>query len=107
LGYFGFRDVKGVSMSELERFRGCYVKVKRDEFRPRTYRIYFEGGLGQMRGANNPSPRVPSPPEAEVEIVEGAASVYWRIPPKSDEDLFTEKTREVALREHQKSENES
>lgn len=94
-------------MSEIERFRGCNIRVKRDEFRPNTYRIYFEGGLGQMRGANNPSPRVPSPPEAEVEIVESEASVYWRIHPKSDENLFTEKASEVALREHRKSENNS
>lgn len=94
-------------MSEIERFRGCNIRVKRDGFRPNTYRIYFEGGLGQMRGANNPSPRVPSPPEAEVEIIEGEASVYWRIHPKADENLFTEKAREVALREHQKSENDS
>ena len=94
-------------MSEIERFRGCNIRVKRDEVRPNAYRIYFEGGLGQVRGANNPSPRVPSPPEAEVEIIEGEASVYWHIPPKSDENLFSEKAREVGLREHQKSENNS
>lgn len=94
-------------MSEIERFRGCYVRVRRDEVRPNTYSVYFEGGLQQMRGLNNPAPRVPSPPEAEVEIVEGEVSVRWRIHPRADENLFTEKAREVALREHQKSQEKS
>jgi len=94
-------------MSEIERFRGCYVRVSRDEFRPNIYSVYFEGGLQQVRGLNNPAPRVPSPPEAEVEIVEGDASVRWRIHPPADETLYTEKAREVALREHQKSQAES
>lgn len=76
------------------------MRVRRDELRPNNYRVYFEGGLQQMRGLNNPTPRVPSPPEAEVEIVEDEASVHWRVHPRADEDLFTEKAREVALREH-------
>jgi hypothetical protein len=43
-------------MSEIERFRGCYVRVSRDEFRPNIYSVYFEGGLQQARGLNNPAP---------------------------------------------------
>ncbi len=94
-------------MSEIERFRGCNVRVKHDEFRPNIYRVFFEGGLQQARGLNNPAPRVPSPPEAEVEITESEAIVRWRIHPLADEDLFTEKAREVALKEHQKSKEKS
>ena len=92
-------------MSEIERFRGCDVRVKRDEFHPDTYRVYFEGGLQQLRGFNNPAPRAPDSPEAEVEIVDGEVSVRWRIRPLSDENLFAEKAQEVVLREHQKSRN--
>jgi hypothetical protein len=94
-------------MSELERFRGCYVRVRRDELRPNIYRVFFDGGLQQMRGLNNPAPRVPSPPEAEVEVAEGEASVRWHIEPRADENLFAEKAREVALREYQKSQEKS
>jgi hypothetical protein len=41
-------------MGEIERFRGCKVRMRRDEVRPNFYSVYFEGGLQQMRGLNNP-----------------------------------------------------
>jgi hypothetical protein len=94
-------------MSEIRRFKGCNVRIKRDEFRPNSYVINFEGGLGQMRGMNNPAPQVPPSPEALVEIDDGQPNVRWRVRPSNDDVItqeYTEEAKKVALEEHNKAE---
>jgi|ERR1051325_6239309 hypothetical protein len=95
-------------MDPLNKFDKRYYIATHHLGHYRLYNVEFDPRTpGQVRGLNNPSPRVPPGPKATVEIVDNEARFkYWDGTPPQDQDItrdeFEREAERRALEEYRR-----